>query len=761
MLEQTTDCGASASDYDFSIAGADATHLRVTAFKGVEGISELYRFRIALASGDGDWPRDAVLGQPARLRIRGAGTERFVHGIVRRFSRTGEGVRQSRYAAELVPLHWLLTQRRGCRIFQEHNCPDMTVPGIVRKVLADAGLPAGALRFALAHDAAPREYVVQYRESEMDFISRLMEQEGLFYFFEHTADGHCMVVADSAAAHPRAADPEIVFRSRSGLVPERDRRVAYRIRDLREIQPGAVELDDFNFTQPQVNLRVVESADGFTALTRSDYPGEYQQESTGRDYARIRLEQQQRDRERIEMLTAARGLEPGRTFELREHPCAPLNRAYLATRVVHTARQPQSGEEEAGPAPDRGYRATVQAIPATVTFRPAQRTRVPTVRGSQTAIVVGPQNEEIYTDKYGRVKVQFHWDHEGRYDEHSSCWIRVSHGAAGGQYGMLFLPRVGQEVVVDFLEGNPDRPLVTGRVYNHDQMPPYALPAEKTRSVIKTRSSLEGGGTNEIRFEDRKGHEQLLLFAQRDLHLRCEQDHVETAGRDRHVKVTRNLIERVDESRHCDVALDVRERVGGTRSLEVHGDMTETIRGNRAVQIDADAYLNAGGQVVLESASSLTLKVAGNFIRIDASGVHVVGTQVKLNCAGQTAGVGRAILLLEPAGPLIADAAAPGYDVRYQQDRRQQETLDVASSDGAGEGEDSEVLRSWIEIELVDEIGQPVPHEAYEIVAPDGETVKSGTLDAQGQARVAVRQPGTCRIRFPRLDAAAWRRAGG
>lgn len=743
------------ADFTFAVADSD-DELRVTSFTGREAISELYRLRVELCADDADVDMRAMLGRPCSLAIRGEGGTRYVSGIVRRFERTGCGSRLTRYAARVVPVHWLLTRRHKSRVFQAHNCPDMSVPGIIRKVFQDAGIPDDACRFALAGDYPQREYVVQYRESDMDFVSRLMQYEGIFYFFEHTADGHVMVIADDRAAHvPAAFDSELCYRTPDGLVPGQPH--VYKLREAEGIHFGAVSLDDFNFRQPGSQLRAGAQADQYTALEHSDYPGEYEERGVGERLAAIRLEEFQARRCRSLMRTTARGLAPGFTFALTEHPSAAANRGYLVTHVIHRAHQPQSAEEEHGRDGGARYEAQIRSIPADMPFRPRRRTPRPMISGTQTALVVGPRGEEIYTDEYGRIKVQFHWDQEGTYDEHSSCWIRVSHGWAGGGYGLFFLPRVGQEVVVSFLEGNPDRPLVTGSVHNSDHMPPYKLPDEKTRSTIKTRSSTGGGGCNEIRFEDRKDAEQLLLFAQKDLHVRSGNDAVETVGRDRHLTVTQHRYECVKQNDHRDVGLDVREKVGGSRFCEVAGDVAEKTGGNRYADVTGKFSLDADGNIVLESASGICLKVGGNFITINASGIYAMGTVVHLNGEGSALN-GSPVALKAPEEPLEADTTAPGSDTTYAADpyvgaSLEQENGGLDVQDGA-----SETLTSWIEIELVDEAGQPWPNEPYEVVEPDG-TVRKGSLDENGQARVAVKNPGECKISFPKLDRRAWRRS--
>ncbi|MEP0847453.1 MAG: type VI secretion system tip protein VgrG [Phycisphaerae bacterium] len=744
---------ADTADFTFAVAGT-GDELRVTAFAGREGISALYRFRIELCCENPDLEIRALLGRKCVLSLARDGRTRHVSGIVQRFERTGCGSRLTYYAAHVVPVHWLLARRHKSRIFQSHTCADMSVPGIIEKVLRDAGIPSDAYRFALSRDYPQREYVVQYRERDMDFIARQMEHEGIFYFFEHSADGHVMVIADGATSHvPAPFDAELPFRTPDGLLPDQPH--VYGLCEAEQIHFGAASLDDFNFRQPAGQLRAGLQADEYTALEYSDYPGDYADRADGQGYAQVRLEEFQARRQRSLVRTTARGLLPGCTFTITEHPAAAANREYLATRVVHRARQAQCAQEEAALPRRVQYETEVHAIPADLPYRPRRRTKRPAITGTQTALVVGPPGEEIYTDEYGRIKVQFHWDQEGAYDEHSSCWIRVSQGWAGGNYGMFFLPRVGQEVIVSFLEGNPDRPLVTGSVHNNDNMPPYRLPDEKTRSTIKTRSSTGGGGANEIRFEDLKDAEQLLIHAQKDFHLRAKNDGVVTVERDRHERVERNWYELVKQNRESEVRLDLKEKIGGSRYLEVAGDLGQRIAGNHSTRVNSKMYVNADGDVVIESARGICFKVGGNFITIDGSGVYVMGTVVHINGQGSALN-GTEVAAKAPAEPLEADTTEPGTDVTYTADPYEFAGLADGDEPTAG-GDGSETETSWIEIELVDEAGQPWPNEPYEIIEPDA-SVKRGSLDANGQAHVAVRNPGECQIGFPELDRRAWQR---
>jgi type VI secretion system secreted protein VgrG len=746
---------------DFTLQAGDRTaeDLKVTGFTGTERISRLFDFRVEICSDDANIDLDSLVGQSCTLEIAGPSGSRYVHGIVWQFERTGEGRNITYYAAEVAPIHRLLTQRYGSRIFQEHNCSDMTVPGIIKQVLDDAGIPQDNYRFALQGTYDTREYVVQYRESEMAFISRLMEAEGIFYFFEHTAEGHKMVFGDSPVAHTDTPnEAEFAFRETTSMVTEEDREYVYKVRDRRAIRAGAVALDDYNFKQPQVDLAATTAATDFTSLEYSDYPGKYVDKGAGSRYASVRLEEFQCDRHVLQMNANVRALLPGFKFTLIEHPAESLNREYLVTGIKHRAAQPQSAQEEAGAEIGIEYRSEIEAIPSDVPFRPPRVTPKPVIAGTQTAMTVGPQGEEIYTDKYGRVKVQFHWDREGQYDENSSCWIRVSQGMAGGQYGMAFLPRVGQEVVVEFLEGDPDRPLITGRVYNNDNMPPYALPDEKTKSTIKTHSSKGGGGTNEIRFEDKKDAEQILIFAQKDLHVRVQNDRVTNVGNNDDLTVDSDQRIKIEGDRGLSIGGGDSVSVGGQYSLTVNGDAVETFKTNYKHEV-TQTYAVKAMSIKLEADTGIELKCGGSSIVLTPAAIFVAGGPlVNINtAAGPPVGPVTA-LAASPASPGDADTATPGHDVTYGGGGAAPQPIPPPTP-RAEEEEDEEVGSSWISFELKDPSGQPIPNERYLLRLPNGRT-RSGRLDENGFARVDGIPPGECQICFPRIDANEWHRRG-
>ncbi|MBK9118710.1 MAG: type VI secretion system tip protein VgrG [Phycisphaerales bacterium] len=821
---------------DFQVAGGDGYRFSVVRFSGTEGLCRLYRFEIDLAYGDAEPViLDELVGRPAVLNVRGADGDRHFHGIIGRFEMTGEAAGQTHFRVELVPTAWLLTHRYDSRIYQNKS-----VPEIVADVLERAGIPADHYRFALEKTYPPREYCVQYRETDYNFIARLLEEEGIWWCFEQHEELHILLIADVAAAYaPIESEGALRYVLPTGLNSEEDH--VFRFRLGQSVRPGAVLLNEFNFENPALDLRCEHETGRDEQLRFSDYPGDYGAQSDGVARARVRAEEFEATRITGIGQSGCRRLAPGRTFELSGHPSAACNGSYLLTAVRHEGKQPTSrsvgdadgrarvlgarlhqavlaarqsdepavrelaealleitarlsagdptaqrartewvyhagqvARDLASVAGARGesaadaltlphliddvarsgavdfdapvYQCRFECVPAAVTYRPPRITPWPEMRGTQTARVVGPAGEEIYCDEYGRVKVQFNWDRVAAFGANASCWIRVSQGLAGGNYGMLMLPRVGQEVIVDFLEGNPNRPIIIGSVYNRDHMPPYKLPEDKTISAIRTCSSPGAGGANEIRFDDAKDKEELLLYAHNALHLRARGSHFESTGGDRHATVGKNAYELVKEQKHSLVKLDLIEQIDGSKHLKVEGDVKEFLHGKQTKFVNRQYNLLNGDGIWLGSDTSVTLWCNGNFIKLDKSGITIMGKMVNINSGGSAE-------VPEPDGPTPVEEAKPAATTRFGQNVRYTETPEEVPPAETVSAKQT----SWIEIELVDELGQPRPAEEFVVVEPDG-TEHTGATNVKGLARVALREPGACQISFPKLDAAAWER---
>ncbi|HSK74512.1 MAG TPA: type VI secretion system tip protein TssI/VgrG, partial [Pyrinomonadaceae bacterium] len=354
------------------------------------------------------------------------------------------------------------------------------------------------------------------------------------------------------------------------------------------------------------------------------------------------------------------GMTAGYKFKLKNHPNSDYNAEYIITEITHQAEQsPDYTSEDTIPEPYRNNFTCITYGKGAPPYRPLRRTPKPLVTGSQTAYVVGPAGEEIYTDKFGRVKVQFHWDREGKNDSDSSCWLRVAQSWAGNKWGTMFIPRIGMEVIVDFLEGNPDQPIITGCVYNPEMMPPYTLPDEKTKATIKSNSSKGGGGFNEFRFEDKKGSEQIFIHAEKNEDIRVKNDCMETIVHDRHLVVKNDQLEKVTYDKHLILGGDRNEKIGGSQSLNVGGSIQEKAGMKYAMDAGTEVHIKAGINAVIEAGMSLTIKASGGFINIGPTGVTISGTMVLINSGG-AAGTGSGSNPEAPKEAKEADTADPG-----------------------------------------------------------------------------------------------------
>lgn len=491
-------------DFYFDLQGRD---LHVIDFTVKEKISGPFEIEIYCAYNE-EIAFDDVIGKEAFLTLTGGPSERHFHGIINQFMHVGSFENMLHYRVSMVPLVWILSLERNCKIFQ-----DMDVKEIVSDVLKEGGITADKFDFRLQGSYEKREYCVQYRETSLQFISRLLEEEGIFYFFEHEKKQHTMVFGDSTVNYlpvniGDTGSNEILYHSPDTMSHDQD--TVFEIFLQRKIRTGKITLNDFNYLRPQVNLEVDKTAETFSELENYDFPGIYKEDSIGKNLAKIRLEEARLFRDAAEGQGDCPMFSPGFTFTLTDHGIEAFNQEYFLTEVTHIGKQRQT---EGGGAVSSGFSYNNQfcAVPSSVTMRPERKTPVPVVEGVQSAIVVGPAGEEIYTDKHGRVKVQFHWDRLGKKDENSSCWIRVSQVWAGRDWGAMHIPRIGQEVIVDFEEGNPDKPIITGRVYHAENPPPYSLPEHKTRSLIRSETSLGGGSNNELMMEDKSGETQVML----------------------------------------------------------------------------------------------------------------------------------------------------------------------------------------------------------------------------------------------------------
>jgi type VI secretion system secreted protein VgrG len=622
---------ANQSEFDFELGPYGPGDLAVLEFKAEETLSQPFALEVFFMPQQGvDFDERSVLGKDALLTVQlGDGTGRFFHGIVANVSHWQVGPGRARFRAKVVPRLWRLSQVRRSRIFQEISAPD-----IAQKVLKEHSVKFRA-SFSASYTA--REYCVQYRESDLDFISRLLEEEGIFYFFEMEQSGHTMVMGDSPSVNkPIPGEAKIAFRQKTQMIAEADSIDA--LTAAAEVRSNAVMLRDFNFLQPALDLSAKASANEGTALEIYDYPGGYGDASLGKARSKVRLEEQRARSQTVSGSSVCRRLCAGYVFELDEHPVASLNQKYLVVSLEHHGLQSEAlmgSAVERPPGDQEGYRNQFHGQPSSVPFRPLRQTSRPIIAGPQTAIVVGPAGEEIHTDAHGRIKVQFHWDREGKKDDKSSCWIRVSQAWAGAGWGSLYLPRIGQEVVVEFLEGDPDRPVVIGSVYNGVNPVPLDLPAEKTKSTLRSSSSPGGNGANELRFEDAAGSEEIFLHAQKDLNIVIKNDKTQQIGRNEQLTVQGNRSRAISGNQSLEVKKDDRSSILANQALTVGADRSTVVGGNHSEVVTGSQSIEVGGsQNVTIAATSTETVGAAKMITVGGAFAITVGAAMNELVAG-------------------------------------------------------------------------------------------------------------------------------
>jgi type VI secretion system secreted protein VgrG len=642
---------------------------RMTA---TEALSGLFAIDLALLSPDPAIDAKAILGTPVCVRVDlPAGGRRYFHGLCTDFHYTGDFGELFGYRAVLRPWLWVLTRSADCRIFQKQ-----TTPEIIKQVFADHGF-SGDVKELLSRSYEPWEYCVQYRETAFNFVSRLMEHEGIYYYFEHESDKHTLVLVDSTSAHTNAGGyAEVPYYPPT----QTGRRKRDSISDWKmswEIQSGTTTHSDYDFKNPALDLLAQTQGpaghdhDGQEIY---DYPGIYTGTDLGGSLSTIRLDELRARYQVARGHGDARGLRTGSIFSLTGHPRRDQNGEYLITSTTcHAVSNSYSGGAGAG---EHEFTCDFTAISSKTQFRPPRVTPKPVVNGPQTAVVVGPAGEEIHTDPYGRIMVQFHWDRRGQKDENSSCWIRVGQLWASGSWGSIWVPRIGMEVIVEFLEGDPDRPIVTGNVYNGANKTPYSLPADKTKSTIKTNSSKGGGGSNEIRFEDKKGSEEMYVHAQKDMNHVVENDHSVQIGNDHSLQVGNdqgiviqggNRTIAVQSGTHTEtIKGDTTIRVtsgklvhrveANTAAYFVSGDITENYNARQTTVVKDDIAITSGtANIVVDAALSIrltsgasqitlqkdgTITITGKTVRIHGSDSVVIGGDAITITGNNTAAIG-------------------------------------------------------------------------------------------------------------------------
>ncbi|MBW1895594.1 MAG: type VI secretion system tip protein VgrG [Deltaproteobacteria bacterium] len=630
----------------------------VFAFTASERMSRPFDVRVTLVSKE-EIKFDDVMNKEAVLDILGKADEhRYFHGIISEFVQGGRAGDFHFYRARLVPTLWRLSLEQDCRIFQEKKITE-----IVKEILEEGETKSDRYLVPkkLEDSYEPKTYCVQYRETDLNFISRLLEEEGIFYFFEHAKDKHVLVLGDDPVSYKTIeGEKEVTFNDAESMVPKEDFVSVFNM--SRQVHTGKITIKDYNFETPAVDLTRKSEKDPFKNLEVYDYPAEYGEQNTGEKIAKVRLEEATMYYEKADGKSDCARFTPGFTFKLADHPRdhdpGNWNQEYLLVEVIHRGTQPQVLEERAATGGTE-YSNEFLCIQSSVSFRPERNTPKPVVEGVQTAIVVGKEGEEIYTDKHGRVKVQFHWDRKGEKNEKSSCWIRVGQVWAGREWGAMFIPRITQEVIIDFIEGDPDRPIIIGSVYHGENPPPYNPENSKTKSTIKSNTTPsdpdappDDRGFNEIRIEDKKGEEELFLHAQKNLQIRAKNDRAETIGHDRNLVVENDKKENIKNDRSEIVSNNHKEEIGGNRNLKVVGKQVVAIDDTLSVTVGAnvnevfkaDHSEKVAGQftvqaadIVFEADTNVTFKVGQSFIAISSSGIKISSTGQIVIDAGASA----------------------------------------------------------------------------------------------------------------------------
>ncbi len=572
----------------------DDDTLLLKSVRGTEGLSRLFRYEFEMVSEDPEIDFTQIVGESVTAKIEiDDGTEsRYVNGIVTHFSQHDSDPRLWTYRAVVEPKFWLGTRRTDCRIFQ-----DQSVTDIIEALLGELGVSDYALETTGSY--AAREYCVQYNETSFDFLSRLMEDEGIFYFFRHEDGKHTLVLADDADVHEDCPGlSQTTYRPTGAGAAEREDAVT-QLAYTERVSTDTATARDYNFEQPSTDLTSTAEGDGTgSSMEAYEYPGGYTAKDAGDAYQNIRMQEYETPVKELSGRSNVKSFTAGYCFSLTWHERPSLNDSYMLRELSLSASRER-------------YENFFTAQPKTHPFRPVRATRRPRIHGSQTASVTGKSGEEIWTDEFGRIKVQFHWDREGEKDENTTCFVRVAQGWAGKSWGSWFLPRIGMEVVVSFLEGDPDRPLVTGCVYNGENTQSYTLPDDQTKSWIKTNSSKGGDGFNELRFEDKAGEEEVYFHAQKDWLAEIENSRTTT------IKESDDTLTLEKGSRTLEIQEgDETHSVKGTRTLTVDGaqehktgdGFTHKVTGDYELKVSGDLTINATGKVTIKSGDAMVLQ---------------------------------------------------------------------------------------------------------------------------------------------------------
>jgi type VI secretion system secreted protein VgrG len=579
---------------------------KLNIFKGIERLSDLFEYTLFMSTKSRDVVFDTLMNQSATVSLRVGSLVRTYNGIIGRFEQEGTPFKpldlSSAYKATLYPKLWLLTFSGQCRIFQNKSALD-----IIESVLVENQIHYS--NQVTTSGRQQREYCVQYNETDFNFISRLMEEEGIYYYFQQNPGNHILVLADSMEGHPFC--PNAASVSFHDVGPHEPFMMKVSSCFIKQrIVPESNTIKSYNYLMPQTPLKAqamgTPDAGGGEITT---YDEIYDQQPYGDDLVKVKLQSEEAPQKTVVGLSLVPFFLAGYKFDLEKHPRSDANITYVLYEVVHEARLIPEGED--GPL----YKNNYQAFPVTIPFRPAQKTPRPRIYSTQTAKVTGKPGEEIYTEEYGRIKVKFHWDPSEKEDDTTSCWIRVATLWSGQKWGTLFTPRIGHEVVISFIDGDPDKPLVIGSVYNGENKPPY-LPDEPTKSTIKSQTSKKEGapvpGFNEFRFEDKRHEEQIYIHAQKDFKIDVQNNQdITIVGGNRTILLKAE--EEIEEERQGAQSNDSLKLINGDKSLQI-------IKGNYSIQLDEGniTVKCANGNVSFDVNGNISFKCTGNF-SVDAA----------------------------------------------------------------------------------------------------------------------------------------------
>ncbi len=773
-MSDTTAPSVCERHFTFCLSGLDveldvATEWNVIRFEVTEAVSQTYHCEVTVCCPHtGNIPSD-LMQCPAQLCIEHVSHRRFIHGMVSAIALEDVTPKHKVFRFTLSPRLYFLGLRSGLRIFQH-----LTIPEIVTQVLTDAGFKGDDFRLELTEHYPKQDYCTQYHETDLEFLQRIIIEAGLSYWTEHQADHHRLIITDNIDMLPDiSGNTELPWIARSGANPDQDS--IFSFTPIKSIATSGIRSRAFNFKKPTQNLEI---KFGESLTEHYTYPGDYTDTATGQRQAKLTLAQINQYRMAARGLSSCHRLAAGHRFTLYSYPQQNWNQAYILTRVTLRGEQPQALGSETNDQKHH-FNVAFDVAPASQPLVPPRIYRRPNIAGVQSAVVTGPNQQELYCDKYGRIKVQFHWDRSRTNNEHSSCWIRVSQAWAGNQWGSLALPRVGQEVLVAFLHGDPNQPIVVGSLYNGTNTCPDPLPQNQNRTSFRSNSTPGSGGQNEFSFDDTKDQESIYIHGQKDLDIYVNNDWKQTIKGDCHSIVKSQDYLKVGNDWQRSIQGNLTECVEGSLSSTVGGNWTQWVNEKFITTVAGALHASASGNIVLDAGSHLTLRGGGGSVVLDASGVAIQGLQVRINSGGAAAST----LPASCQPPKIPRSVAPGagglplqaitqllnnqqaqivHDQRQaQKQKRLMQQTELTQDQQAQQIANIENVTiasepSWITIELHDDLGEPLKQTAYRIVDSNGQEF-FGVTNEQGQATLAGIPQGHCSVSFPQSE--SWKQS--